>query len=237
MRQAPKEVSVVKVVCISDTHGMHRQLELPYGDVLVHAGDITMEGELNVVADFADWLDEQDHSHKVVVPGNHDFCFEPGSSRYDPQAEMLLLEKHVHVLRDRARTIAGIKFYGTPWVPGLPLWAFHAPDEYGYYRHIPSDVEVLVSHGPPYGLRDAVLRYPASSGGVRIQECLGSRALRQRISELKQLKLMVFGHIHDGYGANGARTTESGEEGPIIVNASSCDAFYRPDNKPIVVEL
>jgi Icc-related predicted phosphoesterase len=150
---------------------------------------------------------------------------------------MSLLEKQVHVLRDRALTIAGVKFYGTPWVPNLPLWAFHAPDESAYYRHIPSDVEVLVSHGPPYGMRDVVLSSPVSPGGVRLQESVGSRALRQRVSELKCLKLIIFGHIHPGYGAHGAMTTESGEDGPMIVNASSCDAFYRPVNKPIVVEL
>lgn len=34
----------LKIVCISDTHGMHRKMKIPEGDVLVHAGDITMKG-------------------------------------------------------------------------------------------------------------------------------------------------------------------------------------------------
>jgi predicted phosphodiesterase len=31
----------MKIVCISDTHEKHKQLNLPKGDVLIHAGDFT----------------------------------------------------------------------------------------------------------------------------------------------------------------------------------------------------
>jgi predicted phosphodiesterase len=31
----------IKIVCISDTHGLHRNLSIPEGDILIHAGDIT----------------------------------------------------------------------------------------------------------------------------------------------------------------------------------------------------
>ena len=34
----------LSIVCISDTHGKHRSLVVPDGDVLVHAGDITSKG-------------------------------------------------------------------------------------------------------------------------------------------------------------------------------------------------
>jgi hypothetical protein len=55
---------------------MHRRLRVPPGDVLVHAGDITMKGGKNEMLDFDKWLGELPHKHKVVICGNHDFCFE-----------------------------------------------------------------------------------------------------------------------------------------------------------------
>ena len=36
----------MKIVCISDTHNLHRGLDLPAGDILIHAGDFTKFGEL-----------------------------------------------------------------------------------------------------------------------------------------------------------------------------------------------
>ena len=38
------EKKYLRIVCISDTHGKHRNLVVPDGDVLVHAGDITSKG-------------------------------------------------------------------------------------------------------------------------------------------------------------------------------------------------
>lgn len=31
----------VRIICISDTHGYHADLNLPDGDILVHTGDFT----------------------------------------------------------------------------------------------------------------------------------------------------------------------------------------------------
>lgn len=63
----------MKIVCISDTHELHRDLLLPAGDLLIHAGDITFFSHSGVVLDdFNDWLREQPHRYKVVIPGNRD---------------------------------------------------------------------------------------------------------------------------------------------------------------------
>jgi uncharacterized protein YijF (DUF1287 family) len=32
------DVDMVRVVMISDTHGKHRDLDVPHGDILIHAG-------------------------------------------------------------------------------------------------------------------------------------------------------------------------------------------------------
>jgi 3',5'-cyclic AMP phosphodiesterase CpdA len=67
----------MRIVCISDTHECHRDIELPRGDVLVHAGDITFLGmRPSIVRDFNAWLGEQNFRLRLVVPGNHDFPIE-----------------------------------------------------------------------------------------------------------------------------------------------------------------
>lgn len=60
------------VVLLSDTHGRHRELDVPDGDLLVHAGDFTKFGNHRHALDFNEWLGELPHPHKVVVAGNHD---------------------------------------------------------------------------------------------------------------------------------------------------------------------
>ena len=40
----------MKLVCISDTHSMHRRIpEIPDGDVLIHAGDCLGQGTLEII--------------------------------------------------------------------------------------------------------------------------------------------------------------------------------------------
>eukprot|EP00092_Neocalanus_flemingeri_P057191 GFUD01067904.1.p1 GENE.GFUD01067904.1~~GFUD01067904.1.p1 ORF type:complete len:291 (-),score=97.78 GFUD01067904.1:103-975(-) len=69
--------SVLRLVCISDTHSQHSQLDLPPGDVLLHAGDFTEFGTKDQVEEFDQWLGQQNFKHKVVVPGNHDNVVDP----------------------------------------------------------------------------------------------------------------------------------------------------------------
>ena len=58
---------MLRLICISDTHGQHRQLRLPAGDVLIHGGDLTRYGTLEELRDLNAWLGEQPYAHKVVT--------------------------------------------------------------------------------------------------------------------------------------------------------------------------
>ena len=56
----------MRIVLISDTHGLHRQLDVPSGDLLIHAGDFTFDSKPpSVVSDFNAWLGSLPHHHKV----------------------------------------------------------------------------------------------------------------------------------------------------------------------------
>jgi hypothetical protein len=66
----------MKIVCISDTHTFHDQIEVPYGDILLHSGDATFHGYSHEVKAFGKWFRSQPHMYKVYVAGNHDCSFE-----------------------------------------------------------------------------------------------------------------------------------------------------------------
>src|SRR6187200_3451602 len=101
----------MRIVAISDTHSKHEQIVVPAGDVLVHAGDITLYGKLDELHAFNHWLGRLPHRHKIVIAGNHDKILQ---ERSDLARSIL---KNAIYLQDEAITIEGIKFYGSPWQP------------------------------------------------------------------------------------------------------------------------
>ena len=77
-----KPDDMIRVVCLSDTHGSHKQVALPDGDILVHSGDVTMRGELKAMHSFNAWMGRQSSfTFKLVVPGNHDLSLDPNKAR------------------------------------------------------------------------------------------------------------------------------------------------------------
>ncbi len=207
----------LRVVAWSDTHGYHERVTLPPGDLLIHAGDLTKHGELEEVGAFDAFLAALPHPHKIVIAGNHDWCFQ----RQPDDARARL--RHAIYLEDQAITIEGWKFYGSPWQPEFLDWAFNLPRG-GPLREkwalIPTDTDVLVTHGPPLGHGD---RTTFGSQHVGCEDLL---AAVERIAP----RFHVFGHIHEGAGVTRAGVT-------TLVNAASCDVFYEPIQPPVVFDL
>ena len=68
---------MLRLVCIGDTHGFHRRLTLPGGNILIHSGDFMVNGSsTDEIDDFNAWLGEQPFRHKLVIAGNHDLLFD-----------------------------------------------------------------------------------------------------------------------------------------------------------------
>jgi hypothetical protein len=100
--RAGLELAIHSVVCLSDTHGLDRQVAVPEGDLLIHAGDFMSTGmSLEEIADFNDWLGEPPHPYKVVFAGNHDLLFEksPDKAR-EHLSDAVYLENEGIVLGD-----------------------------------------------------------------------------------------------------------------------------------------
>ena len=211
----PKQM---KIVAISDTHGQHEELLLPPGDVLIHAGDVSGRGYSKEIKKFIKWFAAQPYEYKIFISGNHDFFFEQ-KLRAEIEA---VLHPDIIYLNDSGISIDGINFWGSPVQPWFLDWAFNrqrGEDIDKHWNLIPSDTDVLITHGPPYGILDRTFR----------DEQVGCEMLLKKIEEVKP-KLSIFGHIHEGYGI-----AERG--GTTFVNASVLNLQYQLVNEPIVIEI
>lgn len=103
----------MKFVTIADTHGQHHGLTLPPGDVLIHAGDVSMKGNREEVEDFLSWFAGQDFVYKIFVAGNHDFFFE---RKADDEIHQLI-PNNVIYLNNTHTIIHGLKIWGSPITP------------------------------------------------------------------------------------------------------------------------
>ncbi len=207
----------MRLVLISDTHGLHESLDLPEGDVLVHAGDLTGKGSADDAAEFIRWFAATPFEHKVFIAGNHDFLAE-----HEPDKFEALVPAGVHYLNDSAVTIEGVEFHGSPVTPWFYNWAFNrerGAEIKRFWDMIPLSTQVLITHGPPHKILDL------TDDG----ENAGCEDLRQRVDEVKPA-LHVFGHIHEGHG-------ETLVEGTRFVNACVLNTKYRLSYPPQVVDL
>lgn len=167
----------MKVLHLSDTHGCHRRLrDLPEADVVVHSGDFCMVGSEKEALDFLNWFCDLPYKHKIFICGNHDDCL------YGTNIDGL--DENVHYLCNSGVTIDGVKFYGVPMFMADCI----SDCQLRNYANIPEDVDVLVTHTPPYGILDF-------DDGINY----GSEELLQRVSEVNP-KLHLFGHIHRHHG-------------------------------------
>ncbi len=214
----------MKLVIVSDTHGRHGNIQLPPGDVLIHCGDFSAYGNSTEVRKFAKWLDSQPHTHKLATAGNHDKAVETNpdeAKRYFTGNTRLLLDERVE--------IDGVRFWFSPWTPRFGNWYFmreRGPEMAAIWSKIPDDTDVLVTHGPPFGVSDLCPPYHTT-----FRKHAGCIDLLNRVREVKPM-LHCFGHIHDGYGV-----TEADEPSTMFVNAATCDEEYQATNPPIVVEI
>jgi Icc-related predicted phosphoesterase len=133
------------------------------------------------------------------------------------------LKEHCHVLVDEMIHCRGFRIYGLPWQQRFFEWEFNLdePELNQKYEAIP-ECDIIMSHGPPLGYGDYSLYG---------NESCGSRAFRDKIMEITP-KLVVYGHIHNGYGRYGILGRNT-----ILANVSLMDEKYRPVNPPMVFVL
>jgi Icc-related predicted phosphoesterase len=223
----------MKVVAISDTHyvSVLEKLNLPEAEILCHTGDFSMYGDPEETLEFFHWLKSIANKFKAVffLNGNHDFLLESDPESFN---ELLtILPDNVKNLHNSGAEVDGVKFYGFPHVPALPNWAF-AKNRGEQMRKCTQTIpkcDVLLSHGPPYGILDEAWRPGWVDYGFNTER-VGCQDLNDRVFEINP-KLHIFGHIHE----DGNKKVKLGDT--IFVNASILDRGYNLRNPPVVLEI
>ena len=208
----------LRFVAISDTHGRHRSIRLPKGDVLVHAGDICYRGRKEEVVDFLDWFSVQKFPYKIFIAGNHDFYLENA----EPEEIAALIPKGIIYLNDSGIEINGIHIWGSPVTPYFFNWAFNRKRGEAIRRHwdlIPAETDLLVTHVPVYGFLDQLVN----------EQHAGCQDLLRTVLTLKP-KVHVFGHIHESYGMLQRSDIR-------FINCSVVNENYELSNRPGVFDL
>jgi len=186
--------------------------------VLLHAGDLSYRGDKKEIEDFLDWFSKLPFQHKIFIAGNHDFLFE----KEKPAAIKKLVPDSICYLKDEAVTINGLKIWGSPYTPWFFRWAFNkkrgGPLE-KHWQGIPADTDILLTHGPAYGVLDMLVN----------EQHAGDKDLLKKILEVKP-KVHVFGHIHESYGM-------VKRHGIKFLNACLVNEAYELVNKPLVFDL
>lgn len=204
--------------CVSDLHGHLPKMQ--GGDLLIVAGDLTARDQHVEYLHFFKWIANQNYRKKIVIAGNHDGLDEKDNILAIPSADY-------DYLRDSATEFEGLKIWGSPWTPEFCNWSFMLPRGIKLKEKwdlIPDDIDILITHGPPKGILDY--------NPVDNFKC-GCEELYKAFPRFKNLKLHVFGHIHEGHG--GIKTIEY--PNTWFVNASIMDENYQPTNKPIRIIL
>lgn len=230
-----KKKNCLRYVCISDTHGMHRNIlgGIPYGDVLIHAGDFTNFCGIDELNDFFDWFKSQPHPVKIVVAGNHDFIFDELNYVLRMRKNAYSIKEYQKNLKQKVKRFAaylsgdGITYksqriYGLMfpnrytktaqyWYPGTQLK--------NQWKMVEKNIDVLVTHGPPFCRCDTD---PSKHHG--------SRDLYEGVKKYIKPRVHVFGHAHGGHGS-----CFDGET--LFINCSIVDDKYNAIYKPIVFDL
>ncbi|PSS31073.1 hypothetical protein PHLCEN_2v2405 [Hermanssonia centrifuga] len=227
-----------RFICISDTHS--ERFDVPPGEVLLHAGDLSSWGRRRQLKSTMNWLRTLPHPVKIVVAGNHDLCLDKqwadggywykksggGFSSKEAAAARAL------VCGDAARK-AGIfylehqplKFttptgrswevYGSPAAPQYVVGAFQyssTKEAEAVYAKMPPTTEILLTHTPPYGICDVTKK--GSHAGCPTLACT------MESNNLDRCRLHIFGHIHEARGALVRAASGQREYERVSVNAA-----------------
>lgn len=174
----------LRTLVISDTHNQHFKLNIDEKDIdlIIHCGDF------DNLDNFINWYGNLNIKYKVLIAGNHDYEVKTRKNDF----LFLCNQLDIIYLEDSSVVIEGIKFHGTPWTPYCGGFNF-MKDDFELeekFDIIEEDVEVLISHGPPFKILDK------NDSNIHC----GSQTLKYKLYQLKKLRYLFCGHIHNSNG-------------------------------------
>ena len=219
------------VDCIGCLHGYYPDLQ--GGDLLIVTGDLTARDTFYENYEFFLWLNNLPYKKKILVAGNHDTFLKKND---DWQGNTL---KNFDYLKDSGTEFENLKIYGFPHSLTFPRINPHCTAFTGdaaymkkYCDMIPDDIDILISHSPPFGTLD----------GIEIMDgtlyYTGSHELLKAIDRVKP-KYVICSHIHENGGKQMTlKYPGDGDEKNVqVINCSIMNERYRPVNKPVRIIL
>jgi Icc-related predicted phosphoesterase len=201
----------LRICLVSDTHELHREIEIQPCDLLIHCGDFTFFSKRpSQIDDLNDWFSTLPAREVLLTCGNHEFAVEaePEKWRRRLSNATLLLNEEIE--------IDGLRIWGSPTTPlyGGAFGLSNEADRERLYSTIPDETDILITHGPPLGVLD---------------DGQGCAALRRAVIRVRP-RLHCFGHVHSRYGTRPTART-------MFVNASILDEDGAPSRKPILLNV
>ena len=206
----------MKLVMLSDTHNNFYNIDMPKGDVLIFAGDFSSNGSMNECIRFNNWLKKQNYKWKLYIPGNHELLFEKNSGFESFISEGINVNK-------KLIKINNFNFFGFSYTNPFNNYGYQMKEdvqEYYFQTIAPNKVDILITHGPPFGILDV----------DNFGKSLGSKPLLKYVNRVKP-KIHVFGHIHESYGVNKYILPGTSFYNVSLVKMSKII------NKPVIVEI
>lgn len=160
-----------KTFAFSDTHGHHRDLQVPEdADIVICAGDAVEDdlkgGEYD---DFIDWFASLPARWKLFVPGNHELSFD--------------LDQANDIIRKFEAAGITVLQNAVEECDGVIIGSISGNDRIAD-EDIPQDLDILVTHCPPFGILD---------------KKMGSPEILNFVLKANP-KWHLFGHIHANEG-------------------------------------
>jgi Icc-related predicted phosphoesterase len=202
----PESRQRVRFVHVSDTHGHHREVIIPRGDVLLHTGDLIGNycQDANLAPLYEDvvlWLRElsERFDKVIVIGGNHDTPLEAAALRV-----LSALTKNCHYLNGEGDSGCGMIEHRGLRIWGCPISVSRA-EAFGvryvsdafertaearravWSERLPDGVDVLLTHVPP--------------AGILAGEGVGCVQLSRRLMAMERPpRVHCFGHDHSFLG-------------------------------------
>mmetsp|Transcript_24923 Transcript_24923/g.21803 ORF Transcript_24923/g.21803 Transcript_24923/m.21803 type:complete len:267 (+) Transcript_24923:2-802(+) len=220
--------SDIRLICISDTHNGYKSLTKQLidlyqseKDILIHAGDMTDRGSMDELNDINDWFGKLPYKYKIVISGNMDGIGldNHNLNGYKIFTNAIYLQHETFTIQE-----IGLKIFASPYTPqfvgGFQLYSDKESEE--KWKDIPTDTDVLITHGPPYHVLDSTSR----------GKSIGDNMLWNQLNHRIRPKAMVFGHVHASFGTQQVN-------GVQYVNAAQFNGIYSGDKsvRPVVVNI